>query len=248
MVDFLTNREYKLMKGYIQTFQTKNGRFPNYVVVSGMKITRAQYEDMNNRFNKFLQKNGREPGRVSINPPGTTLPVTQIPINSWLSNIDCYAYDKQDTGHTCGPSSLLMALACYDIILDKVKGEKFIAKTAGTISTGTSRPGLKNALIVIGKKYGIKLALLELFIADLGFETISEKYLEKGIPVLCHYVCKPLPNWKYEGGHYSVIKGISNSKIKIRCPVKGDVDYKRTTFKKALLHREPSILPLIKVR
>lgn len=160
-----------------------------------------------------------------------------------MSYNKCYKQDYQDNQYQCGPSSLKMALSCYGLDVS----EKWLAVQAGTTTSGTGHPGLKAAVNAVNKKHGKTLKIDEKYFSDLGWSGV-DKLLVAGVPVMVHYKCAALPNWRYKGGHYSVIRGVTENMMQLICPTKGIVSYYKKTFEKAMamVSRQGSILILKK--
>lgn len=215
---------YKMMTQQVADHIKVNKSLPDQVEVEGVIIPKSEYLDMMSRFKNFQEDEGREPNMISY----TSGQVKTMSMN----RLNCYGgVYSQKKSTTCGPSSLLMALRCYGIS----ETEENLSKAAGTGPNGTSQEGLKKAVEYINKKYKKNLVLKEYWFNDLKFKGIWDKFLSKGLPVIVHYTTKPLNNWtKWKGGHYSVIKGISQDKIELLCPTKGDVIYNQLIFGQAI--------------
>lgn len=160
------------------------------------------------------------------------------PIQAGWRLLKCYTPDYQDTHQTCGPSSLKMAMGCHDLDVD----EMWIAKVAGTTEEGTSHEGLFNVIKAINKKYRSKYKIWDENLDT--FNSLWNKYLSKGIPVIIHYQTKPLPNWWGDYAHYSILEGVSTNYVRIICPVKGRTIQEKKHMKKAMNMKNRPVLPV----
>lgn len=227
---------YIKMTQLIADHTVKEGYLPEQISISGNVVSKSQYLDMMSRFQKFKKAEGR--------PPLTIQTIKSGQVKTMINKLNCYKLHIQKTPVTCGPSSLIMGANCYGIKAD----ESELAKVSGTGPNGTSHQGLMKAVDYLNKKHNKNLRLREQIFSKIGFKGIWDKYLSKGIPVLVHYSTKPLSNWtKWEGGHYSAIKGISESQVEILCSTKGDILYNQKIFAQAMaLISQPSLLILEK--
>lgn len=214
----------------------KEGSLPEQILINGDLVSKSEYLDMMSRFQKFKKEEGRSPLTIQTTQPGQ--------VKTMINKLNCYKLHIQKTPVTCGPSSLIMGAKCYGMEAE----ESEIAKISGTGSNGTSHQGLMKAVEYLNKKFNKNLRLREQVFSKLEFKGVWDKYLSKGVPVLVHYSTKPLNNWtKWKGGHYSVIKGVSESQVEILCPTKGDILYPQKVFAQAMgLISQPSLLILEK--
>lgn len=112
-----------------------------------------------------------------------------------------YTRDSQDTGYTCGPSSLKMALSVYGLNVN----ETWLAQKAGANKyAGTSIQGMILAVEAVNQNYNTNLKTRnEVF---KSWETLEE-YLKQGYPVILRTA-----SWLTPGGeHYTVLVGIRKS-------------------------------------
>lgn len=151
----------------------------------------------------FNQTNKRLPNYVTLNPWPNTL--------GWTS-LSHYTYHHQTTEYTCGPSSLKMALSCYNLNIS----ESWLAKAAkSNYNTGTSQSGMIAAVEAVNADYGTKFyTKMEKF---TGWNVI-QSYLARGVPVIVR-VLSWLDSYST---HYVLITGINLQTGKVRL---GDSSY-----------------------
>lgn len=188
------------------------------VSVNSYRLTYAQIKDGQYRAQKFYNLNLRLPNYVSF---GTT----KIPIASFQKilaskrlkiythtypdvwyTVNNLVYDHQDTGYTCGPSSLKMELSAYGMDLN----EMGLASYAGSNSnTGTTHSGLIAAVNKVNTQYGTHFKAWDTTFTALGWPGLY-KYISHSNPVMLHI--KSFLN--ANSGHYVVLMGL-NLKLKL---------------------------------
>ena len=84
-----------------------------------------------------------------------------------IKNFPAY---RQYNNDTCGASALQMVLAYYGLDFK----ESFVAKIAGTVSSGTPIEGIKK----VAKAFGLKITEGEMTVADL------KKNIKNGVPTI----------------------------------------------------------------
>lgn len=111
---------------------------------------------------------------------------------------------KQDTDHTCGPTSLQMVLS----FLGDFKSEKSLSEEAHTNhDVGTKH----NAMIETARKEGFYCYVNN----DSSWDEIK-KFITKGLPSIIHFA-EP----QSEEEHYAVVVGFEKNKIILNDPWNG---------------------------
>ena len=147
-------------------------------------------------------------------------------------------YDHQDTGYTCGASTLKMILSSYGIITD----ESELARRAGTRPiVGTDPYQIDRVL----KEYIPSVTVQHLNYSSIGWEGLINK-IKEGYRVIILYKTLGLPGWLNDYGHYSPVQGIKTGSILIYCPTKGAVWYQRDKFVTAMTKHPGKSAILIK--
>lgn len=189
-------------------------------------LTYAQIKDGQYRAQKFYNLNLRLPNYVSF---GTTkVPIssfqqilaskglkiyTYTPHDIWYT-VKNLVYDHQDTGYTCGPSSLKMELSAYGMNLN----EMGLASYAGTNSnTGTTHSGLISAVSKVNTKYGTHFRAWDTTFTAVGWPGLY-RYITHGTPVILHIKSFLSAN----SGHYVVLMGLN---LKLRLAKLADPSY-----------------------
>jgi len=212
--------EYKLdefldMKRRWEAFRFTHGRKPKYIrTKDGEEIPQCIFDDMILRYENFVKKYNRRPRVVSILS------------DKWIRT-GFWKQDKQDTGYTCGPSSLQMALSALGCTVK----EDILKKAAGTTKQGTSHEGMLRAI-----QYAAGKCKAQLNGRFIYFKSFGWAGLISGIKRGCEYVIhlKPLPSlktdyrgrdvWKsFQGGHYVYLVGVNptDKLVAIADPTKG---------------------------
>jgi predicted double-glycine peptidase len=183
-----------------QTFYNKNNRLPNYVSFGTVKVPIATFQ-------KIIATHG-----MKI--------VVKVPANIWVS-LKNFAYDKQDTSYTCGPSSLKMAFSNYGMNLN----EMGLASYAGsnTIS-GTTHYGLINSVYKVNTKYGTHFRSWDSTFSSVGWTGLYN-YLSANKPVILHIRSFLNP----DSGHYVVLTGL-NLKLRLAKIADPSFGYRTLSF------------------
>lgn len=155
--------------------------------------------------------------------------------SEWVA-VPSYKQDKQDTGYTCGPSSMQMALSELGI----TKSESELAKLMGTTKSGTAHSGFFKAMQSIGLKCWDKN------FSEVGWAGLADALKDKAVAVIVHGNTAGWPSyWKNSYGHYvyPVAINLVSERIKIADPTKGVIEYSLSEFKKGMdLVSQPSLI------
>ena len=159
-------------------------------------IEKRYYMGLFESQNVFIRKHGRYPNYVTLNSAST---------NSLVM-------DYQDTGYTCGPTSLSMAIQ----MLFGYESESKCTKACKTGSSGTS----PDNLIAGAKSLGYKLTRI-----DRTYKAVKNS-IDKGKPVIAHIetggktkpTCLGFVN---NYGHYILIHNATNDYFYVADPTKG---------------------------
>lgn len=176
-----------------QRFYNLNLRLPNYVSYGTKKIPIAT-------FKQILASRG-----LKI--------CTYTPHNIWYT-VNKLVYDHQDTGYTCGPTSLKMELSTYGMNLNEMA---LAAYAKSNSNTGTSHYGLISAVKRVNSIYGTHLRAWDTGFASLGWPGLF-KYVSHSTPVILHI--KSFLN--ANSGHYVVLMGVN---LKLRLAKLADPSY-----------------------
>jgi len=184
-----------------EAFRFTHGRKPKYIrTKDGEEIPQCIFDDMILRYENFVKKYNRRPRVVSILS------------DKWIRT-GFWKQDKQDTGYTCGPSSLQMALSALGCNVS----EDVLAKAGGTGTSGTGHEGMLRAVEYASKKCKMKITGRFQSFNGYGWSKVVD-----GIKAGAEYVIhlKPLPALKYDykgsqvwksftGGHYVYLVGVN---------------------------------------
>ncbi len=210
---------FKDMKTRYEAFIEKNNREPAWIATpQGGRVNLTTFKDMLDRYTTFLDENKREPKVIYMK--GTTKDT------GWVTT-GYYKQDKQDTGYTCGPSSLQMALSALGCNVS----EDVLAKAGGTGTSGTGHEGMLRAVEYASRKCKMKISARFQYFNGYGWGKVVD-----GIKAGAEYVIhlKPLPALKYDykgslvwrsftGGHYVYLVGVNmvDRLVLIADPTKG---------------------------
>lgn len=237
--------EYKLdefldMKRRWEAFRVQKGRKPNYVTDrAGGKIPRDVFNDMVIRYERFVASTGREPSFVRVKADTVS--------DEWTTT-GYFKQDFQDTDHTCGPSSLQMALSALGC---NVKEDE-LAKAAGTLNSGTPHKGMLKAVNYAAKKCKKNITAVFKYFSAIGWPGII-KHIENGGEVIIHLVTRPGLDtdvngqvvWRGAFGHYVYLVGVNRKKgvVRIADPTKGIREFTQGQVVQAINNlSQPSIL------
>lgn len=207
--------EFLELKRRWEAFRFTHGRKPKYIrTKDGEEIPQCIFDDMILRYENFVKKYNRRPKVVSILS------------DKWIRT-GFWKQDKQDTGYTCGPSSLQMALSALGCNVS----EDVLAKAGGTGTSGTGHEGMLRAVEYASKKCKMKITGRFQSFNGYGWSKVVD-----GIKAGAEYVIhlKPLPALKYDykgslvwrsftGGHYVYLVGVNmvDRLVLIADPTKG---------------------------
>lgn len=207
--------EFLELKRRWEAFRFTHGRKPKYIrTKDGEEIPQCIFDDMILRYENFVKKYNRRPRVVSILS------------DKWIRT-GFWKQDKQDTGYTCGPSSLQMALSALGCNVS----EDVLAKAGGTGTSGTGHEGMLRAVEYASKKCKMKITGRFQSFNGYGWSKVVD-----GIKAGAEYVIhlKPLPALKYDykgsqvwksftGGHYVYLVGVNmvDRLVLIADPTKG---------------------------
>ncbi len=208
----LPKETFKDMKQRWEEFIQKNKREPNIIYTKkggDTFVTLKRFKDMKQRWEEFIQKNKREPNCVYIRKITPNEPAT----NFDLYEVVYYQVEKQDTGYTCGPSSLLMMLRELAQSALPQYSEAYVAKLAGTSTGGTTHDGMINAAKKIAADLGWKLTAKRVNFSDTSWEQLGKWIADPKVGVVAHVMTAGLPYWgNSDYGHYIFPIGLNITK------------------------------------
>lgn len=243
-------KKFKDMLRRYNTFKEKNGREPAWVQTpDGGRVQIKDFLDMKRRYNEFMAREGREPRVIYVKPQKQE----KKPADDGWVTTGSWKQDYQDTDHTCGPSSLQMALSALGCQV----GEAELAKAAGTLDSGTSHEGMKKAVEYAARKCKKKLTLKFQYFRETGWDGII-KHLQGGGEVILHVVTRPGLDtdvngriiWKRAFGHYVYLVGVNKNKgmVRIADPTKGVVTFQMRGVEQAMRNWSRESLLLLRAK
>jgi len=226
------NETFQDMIQRYETFTKKNKREPTIIYIrkgGDTYVTLQQFKDMKKRYEDFIEKNKREPKCVYIRKIQPDEPAT----NFDLYKVVYFQIEKQDTGYTCGPSSLLMMLRELAQSALPQYSEAYIAKLAWTTTAGTTHDGMINAAQKLARDLGWKLTAREVNLSDTSWEQLGKWIADPKVGVVAHVMTAGLPYWgDSDYGHYVFPIGLdlTNRTVTIADPARGVPDVYTATF------------------
>ncbi len=228
----IPKENFKDMLKRYQDFSKRKGREPNLIYVKkggDTYITLQQFKNMKQRWEEFIKTNNREPNCVYIRKIDPNEPAT----NFDLYKVVYYQVEKQDTGYTCGPSSLLMMLRELAQSALPQYSEAYVAKLAWTTTAGTTHDGMINAAKKIAADLGWKLTAKRVNFSDTSWEQLGKWIADPKVGVVVHIMTAGLPYWgNSDYGHYIFPIGLNLKKktITIADPARRVPDVYTATF------------------
>ena len=149
--------------------------------------------------------------------------------------VPSYKMDYQDTGYTCGPTSMSMGLT--ELFPGSGSREATLAKYAGTTTNGTPHSGLATAFMKELDNKGLEGEYYEKGIDDLTLEDIGKSLVNPDEFIIGHGNTKGWPSyWLKSYGHYVYLVGVNvkTGQFKIADPTKGVVTYSRREWEAGL--------------
>jgi peptidoglycan hydrolase-like protein with peptidoglycan-binding domain len=175
--------------------------------------------------------------RTSSSSPGTTHGTTHgASVNQagW-NNVSSFQQDYQDTGYTCGPSSLQMLFS--ELAGGKVKiREGTLASIAGTGHNGTGPDEMVSAARAAGNRIGIPVSAHKSSFGSVGWAKLAELVKDPSKGVIMHIMTGGLPGWQGDYGHYVYPIGVNLKArtVRIADPTKGVREYTFAQYERAM--------------
>lgn len=247
---YVTLEDFKDMIRRYEAFKKEKGRDPNFVRIKGSEyaIPNPVFKDMIERYNQFLKENGREPKVIYLNKEERPKNEKKE-ADGWVLT-GYFKQDFQDTGYTCGPSSLQMALSALGCNIS----EKELAKAGYTNIHGTTHDGMISAVKYASKKCKKNIQAQFKPFYSLGWDSIV-KHIQNGGEIVIHLITRPgldvdvngVVVWRQAWGHYVYLVGVNQKKglVRIADPTKGIHDFRSGQVVQAMNNvSAPSILML----
>lgn len=179
MAEYITYKKYKELISRVETFRAKNNRDPNFV---------------------YLRVETNENTTTRVNAVGDDITPNG---NGWYLS-PRYSTNKntmrQETNYWCGPNSI--QLVWYELT-GEIISESYIAKVAGTTTSGTGHTGLETAIKRLAKDKGVNVTITWSYLSDLGYEKLGKLVKDGKTGIFCHN------KYKNKYGHYEYIIGIN---------------------------------------
>ncbi len=214
----------------------------------GDYIPLATFKDMLNRYTRFKEENGVEPRIIYLKAPANATSTIQ---GNWVLT-GFFSQDYQDTGYTCGPSSLQMALSALGCNVT----ESQLMKWAGTGYSGTGHAGMLNAIKTAASYCKKNITGGFYAFNSTGWSKVAE-WVKAGKEIVLHVWTSPLRYdvngstvWQGGYGHYVYLVGVNQKDklVKIADPMKGIRTFRMNDVEAAMANiSQPSILLIQKI-
>lgn len=105
----------------------------------------------------------------------------------------------QNTGYFCADAAMQHSLYKFGINVSQSQ----LAKWAGTTSAGTSHEGIRTAIAMVNKKFGVNITVQEKNFSDLGIIGLAKLICQKNVDAIIHLL------YRDKWGHYESINEIN---------------------------------------
>ncbi|MGN0175211.1 MAG: cysteine peptidase family C39 domain-containing protein [Methanobrevibacter sp.] len=105
----------------------------------------------------------------------------------------------QNTGYFCADAAMQHSLYKFGINISQSQ----LAKWAGTTTSGTSHEGIRTAIAMVNKKYGVNISVQEKNFSDLGITGLTKLICQKNVDAIIHLL------YRDKWGHYESINEIN---------------------------------------
>lgn len=105
----------------------------------------------------------------------------------------------QNTGYFCADAAMQHSLHKFGISVSQAQ----LAKWAGTTTSGTSHDGIRTAIAMVNKKFGVNITVQEKNFSDLGIKGLAELICKKNVDAIIHLL------YRLKWGHYESINEIN---------------------------------------
>lgn len=105
----------------------------------------------------------------------------------------------QNNGYYCGVCALQHSLYKFGISVSQSQ----LASWAGTTSSGTSHEGIRTAVAMVNKKFGVNITVQEKNFSELGITGLAKLICQKNVDVIVHLL------YRLTWGHYESINEIN---------------------------------------
>lgn len=183
----------------ILKFQKENKRLPEYITIDNQKVLKKDYIDALNRMSTFTVAEDRLPYTVNMQ---MQVQQQNTPSTLYLSPRFRHNMD-QDTNYYCGP--FMDQQIIYELYGIDVK-ESYLAKQAGTTTSGTSHSGVIKALQdwAAANNHQVNCGFQNF--SDTGWKKVAEMVADPSVGLGMHV------KYKNKWGHYVYITAVDLSK------------------------------------
>ena len=201
----LSKAEYtEVMKRYVKWVE-KNKAVPNYITVKGKKVKPRIWTAYVGYLFKVYYETGKLPASQPIKSDiyKTTTSSDNNCSNPYKSSPHptkrgCDGMG-QNTGYFCADAAMQHSLHKFGISVSQSQ----LAKWAGTTTSGTSHEGIRTAIAMVNKKFGVNITVQEKNFSDLGIAGLAKLICQKNVDAIIHLL------YRLKWGHYESINEIN---------------------------------------
>ena len=200
--------DYKDQAKRLCQYIINNGKAPNYIksVKSGSKISPdlelfafakiIAYYYANNRLPDYCNYNSNDLKKtVSSSKKNCSNPYKSTP-HPTSSGCDAMG---QNNGYYCACAAMQHSLYKFGISVSQSQ----LASWAGTTTAGTGHDGIRTAIAMVNKKYGVNISVEEKNFSDLGITGLAKLICQSNVDVIVHLL------YRNTWGHYESINEIN---------------------------------------
>lgn len=157
----------------IMVFYYANKRLPNYCTYNSNDLKKTVKATTNNCSNPY--KSSPHPTKRGCDAMG------------------------QNNGYYCADAAMQHSLYKFGINVSQSQ----LAKWAGTTTAGTSHDGIRTAIAMVNKKFGVNITVQEKNFSDLGINGLAKLICQKNVDAIIHLL------YRLKWGHYESINEIN---------------------------------------
>jgi len=105
----------------------------------------------------------------------------------------------QNNGYYCADAAMQHSLYKFGIKVSQSQ----LAKWAGTTTSGTSHEGIRTAIAMVNKKFGVNISVKEVNFSEIGITGLAKLICKNNVDAIIH-LC-----YRLKWGHYESINEIN---------------------------------------
>lgn len=178
---------------YIKSVKSKKEISPDLELFAFSKI--IVYYNVHKRLPNYCNYNSNDLNAVKSTKNNCTNPYKSSP---HPTSKGCDAMG-QNNGYYCADAAMQHSLYKFGIKVSQSQ----LAKWAGTTTSGTSHEGIRTAIAMVNKKFGVNITVQEKNFSDLGITGLAKLICQKNVDAIIHLL------YRLKWGHYESINEIN---------------------------------------